>query len=160
MPRSNRGKKRRHRKAFMSKRQVTIKLNELVNSLGTMGQPGPLDKLLGAKLPATLAFRLSMLAEETAVPVKHYNAQRTSLLEEFGKTSDGGKTYQLEGEGREKFEAAMAALGEEPVTLNVPALTVSDLGEREILSPADFYALRWLFAAEEAEEERAASAVA
>jgi len=132
----------------MSTREITITLNELIGSLGSNGQPGPLEKLLAAKLPAGLSFRLSMLAGEIQTPARHYNEARTALLKEWGKPSEGGQFYTFENGSREKFVEAEAELLKETVTLKVPALKVADLGEREILAAADFYSLRWLFTEE------------
>lgn len=132
----------------MSTREINVKLSAVIEALGTNGAPGALTKLLNARLPATLAFRLSMLTDGLASPAKHFNEQRGVLLGEHGKTGDGGQNYTLEGEGLAKFNEAMDALGAEEVTLKVPVVKVSDLGEREILSPAEFYTLRWLFAEE------------
>jgi hypothetical protein len=36
-------------------------------------------------------------------------------------------------------------LGREEVPVRLPQSEVSDLGEREMLAPAEFYVLRWLF---------------
>ena len=131
----------------METRDTKVNLDDIVNSVGVGGQPGPLGTLLNAKLPTPLAFRLSMLTDVLAAPVKHYNGQRTALLAEHGTTEDG-QSYKLEGEGWAKYQEAIGTLGREEVPLKIPVVKVSDLGEREILTPAEFYALRWLFAEE------------
>jgi hypothetical protein len=146
MPVSRLRKNRRKRK-LMSTRDINVNLSDLINSMGTQEQPGPLTKLLNARLPAALAFRLSMLTEQVQAPAKHYNAQRESLLQEHGKSEDG-QHYNFEGEGWAKFQEALAALGTEEVTVKVPSLKIADLGEREILTPAECYVLRWLFEGE------------
>jgi hypothetical protein len=141
--------KRRRKKRLMITRDINVELFDIISSVGMDRQPGPLGKLLDARLPATLAFRLSMLTDVLASPVKHFNGQRTALLAEHGTTEDG-QNYKLEGEGLTKFNEAMEALGREGVPLKVPVVRVSDLGEREILTPAECYVLRWLFAEDDA----------
>lgn len=135
--------------------EVQVKLSVLIESLGTVEAPGPLTKLLNARLPAALAFRLSMLSGEIQTPAKHFNEQRGLLLKEHGKSADEGQTYKLEGEGFVKYQEALDALGREEVPVRLPQIKVADLGEREILTPADFYVLRWLFVEEEATERGA-----
>lgn len=132
----------------MNARDINVRLSDILNSVGVGEQPGPLSKLLNARLPTALAFRLSMLTDVLASPVKHFNGQRGALLAEHGTTEDGGQTYQLEGEGFVKFQEAIEALGLEEVPLKIPVLKVSDLAEREILTAAECYTLRWLFAEE------------
>jgi hypothetical protein len=130
-------------------KDTNVKLSDIINSLGTAEAPGPLTKLLNSKLPAALSYRLSVLTDEVASPSQRYGEQRLSLLKEHGTTEDG-QSFNLEGEGFLKFREAMDALEREEVTVRVPQVKVSDLGEREILTPAEFRILRWLFA-EEAE---------
>lgn len=65
-----------------------------------------------------------------------------------GTTEDGGLNFKLEGEGLTKFQEAMDDLGLEEIPLKITVVKVSDLGEREILTPAECRVLRWLLAEE------------
>lgn len=134
----------------METRDTNVKLSDIVTSVGVGGQVGPLTKLLNSLLPMQLAFGLGMFMDGLDSPVKHFNIQRERLLKEHGKTSNGGQSYDLEGEGLVKFQEAMDALGLEEVPLKIPVVRVSDLGEREILTPTECRVLRWLFAEEAA----------
>lgn len=129
---------------------TNVKMSDLIDSLGTLEAPGPLTKLLNARLPAALAFRLSMFAGEVQTPAQHFNEQRGLLLKEHGQSEDG-QQYKLEGEGLTKVQEALDALGREEVPVRLPQIKVSDLGEREILTPAEFHVLRWLFVDEAAD---------
>lgn len=132
----------------MNTRDAQVKLSDIVNSVGEGGQIGPLTKLLNSPLPMRLAFGLGMFTDALASPVKHYNLQREGLLKEHGTTEDDGQSYNLKGDGLARFREAMDTLGAEEVPLKIPVVKVSDLGEREILTPAECYVLRWLFAEE------------
>ena len=129
----------------MSTREAHVKMSDIVNSIGMAGRVGPLDKLLGAKLPTGLSFRLSMLIDEVSAPVKRYNEHREAVVRELAP--DGYD--KLEGEARtqvdEKFQAAMEELGQQEVTIRVPVIRPSELDNYEILSPAECRTLRWLF---------------
>jgi hypothetical protein len=123
----------------MSKREVNLELSTLVNS-----RPA-LEKILGATLPTALTFRVSFVSDEIDGPLRRFDERRDALAKEHGTASPDGTSFTLEGEGREKFLEEMEALGKEPLTLNVPVLKIADLGDREILMPAEARTVRWLF---------------
>jgi hypothetical protein len=108
-----------------------------------------LDVLLNAKLPPRAAFRLSLLIDEVNRPLKAYAEQQAALAKEHGTLSEDEQQYKFEGEAATKFGEGVAALNDEVVTVKVPALKVEDLGEREVLTPAEFFNLKWLFTAGE-----------
>ncbi|HEX8499271.1 MAG TPA: hypothetical protein VF659_01675 [Pyrinomonadaceae bacterium] len=134
----------------MSTRAVNVRMADLINSLGRTlpgagVAPGPLDKLLSARLPTALSFRLSGLIDEIDPPVKRYNKQQQALVEELAPEGLEKLSQEQKKEVDARFAEAMETLGNEEVTIRVPVVTPADLDRFELLSPAECRALKWLF---------------
>ena len=117
------------------KKNGEILLGDLVGS----GQP--LNDLLRKPLKPLVAFRLSQVARVVGEKLEDFDKARQPVFEKFGKEVDG---QIVVGKDKiEKFAEEYNPILAEPVDIDLPEITIADLGDAEI-SAADLMALGWL----------------
>lgn len=102
-----------------------MKLNDVISSVEAL-------RIL-SKLPlkAAVSFRIAKLLREVDVILQDFGSAQAALQDKYKNT---------EGEG---FRKEFAGLLDEDVTLNVPTITLADLGDIEI-EPVHLMTLSWL----------------
>ena len=115
------------------------KISHLVNIRVT------LMRLLNAPLPASLSLRLARFTRVVKEDFEEFDNQHNRLLKQYGKSVDGINFEFPDLASRISYNAEMAAVGEEAVSLPEVTIKMSELGDREILSALDVVALLdWL----------------
>lgn len=124
-----------------------------------MEATGPLNQLMGAKLPAKAAYAVSKLASACTKELEHFGKVRDKMFEEGGcKAETVGKDAQgndkqewVHPEGKEKVLAIARKADEmldSTVTLSVLPLDLEQFNNVE-LPGSSFYGLDWAMKAAE-----------
>lgn len=97
-------------------------LLQIAPALSTMSQ---------VKLPAKVGFRVAKAINMIRPTLEAYEQQRQKLLQELGSSEDG-QTFTFDAEAGKAFAEQMNALANEEVTLELPTVTVDELGSVDI----------------------------
>ena len=110
--------------------------------LGTLVAAQPAMKLLSeTKLPVKVSFRVAKALQLAAVDLNVYEQERLKLLQELGVLSDDKNQYVFDStEKMNSFYGAVAALQEEDLQVDLPLISVNDLGDID-LAPSTIFPL-------------------
>ena len=119
-----------------------MKILEIVNSIESF------NKLLEQKLPAKTSYKIARLVVALNPEVDTYSKTRDAKLKEFGTPvlDEEGKVtdkFSFEGENKTKFIEEMTAVENTELKLDIPEITIDDLGDINI-EPKYLSALTWL----------------
>lgn len=102
-----------------------------------------LNKLMTAPMPPRTAFRLGRLMIDVNAALECYELARQSLIQEYqaaGHVEDG----KISPSKIDEFLLRMQPLLSEEVGINVPSISVDDIGSSPTLTPAEMSKLTWL----------------
>jgi len=103
-----------------------------------------LSRVFVEKLPALTAKRMLKLIEDANVHFKQFEEIRVKKVKEYGtQQEDDPNTYTVGEDNRDQFVTEIDALLDEEVAIEVPEITLMQLGNITI-SPADLQLLEWL----------------
>ena len=128
-------------KNFVTFYKKNMKIEQLLNSQG-------LSALLSKELPMVTSYKLTKLSKRIAEEVDTFDKARIAKIKELGepiKDKDGKDTenYKIKDENKEVWEAEYKSLIEQEVSIDVPEITVADLGDIKI-APNQLVGLEWL----------------
>jgi hypothetical protein len=96
------------------------------------------------KLPALTAKRFLKLIDDSNVHFKQFEDIRIKLVKEYGvPTEDNPDNYTVLEDKQEEFFKDINALLDEEVEIDVPEITLTQLGNITIM-PVDLQLLEWL----------------
>jgi hypothetical protein len=113
-----------------------MKLATLINSLEALKELGQ------ARMKASIAFRVKKLITTVALHETAFNEARAELFKKVGEDSGNGQIHILPEHSTEFTEEFNALLAEE-VEVNVPSISIDDLGDVQI-EPSRLITLDWL----------------
>lgn len=105
-----------------------------------------LDSLMQNRFPVKLSYKLSRILVDVQRELKHFSDLRTKLIKQLGKEVSADQ-WQVTDENIAIFNAEFQELMELPVKIWGDKFKVEELGEISI-TPADLFAIRWLFESE------------
>ena len=128
-------------KNFVTFYKKNMKIEQLLNSQG-------LSSLLSKELPMVTSYELTKLSKRIAEEIDAFDKARIAKIKELGepiKDKDGKDTenYKIKDENKEVWEAEYKSLIEQEVSIDVPEITVADLGDIKI-APNQLVGLEWL----------------
>ena len=114
-----------------------MKLSELVNSREALGELGTLT------FKAAKAFEFKVFLKAASEEIQTFNDVRNAKLKELGTPDEKGERYTFTEENSAKFTEELNQLLDKDIAIDVPTLTIADLGEQSI-SIASATQLDWL----------------
>ena len=124
---------------------IKIKLSDLVDAYQAL-------KRIGAcKIDALAAYKVSVLMVTTRTHLVAFDEAREKLLQELGKSADGGATFTIEPENLGAVNTQIKALRDEVVEIDAEPIPMSRFAGRE-LSPDDLATAHLFFAAAETDD--------
>jgi len=118
---------------------INIKLADLVNA------EAALKSFVKAEMPISEGYKLGLFIEKSQVHFDLFNRSREELLQRYGKKTEDGLQYMIEGEENVKqFNDELALLCANDIQIDVPKLKLSDFASIK-LEAAQVVSLKWLF---------------
>lgn len=99
-----------------------------------------LSKLVTMQLPVKLSYRLSKVLKPIAEELQRVEEFRLAKINEFGTQQEDG-SVTVNPENIEQFKKEMFDLYEEEITIPMEPVTVDDLPETLVISPAELAVL-------------------
>lgn len=102
-----------------------------------------LNKIMESPMSPRLAFRVGRLMKELNAILESYEVARRGLIRQFQEQGlvENGKIVESHAQG---FLALMQPVLSEDVQVDVPVVTLDDLGEGLCMTPAEMLHLSWL----------------
>lgn len=99
-----------------------------------------LTALANTKLPIKPAYRIAKALGQIEPVLKDLNVKQHELYKQFGDLNEDKTQYVVPETRKEEFNAAMAALTEEPVSLELLKTNISEFGS-VLIEPVHIMAL-------------------
>lgn len=113
--------------------KVTLKLGAVVASADT------LRVVAATKMPVKTSYRLNKMLRLVSKEVKIYEEEKGKVFEELGESAGEG-LLQIKEENKEEAKKALDELLDQDVELDIPDVTIDDLGNLQV-SPLELQAL-------------------
>jgi len=126
--------KKKERKELKKSNNIKItfmKLRDIVNSIES------LKNLTSLKLPVVTSYKLSLFLNKLQPELTTWDTKKNELIKEYGTPKldkDGKETDQFEFKGNKlkEFNEKIEEIVEQDISLEVPEIKISDLGNIEI----------------------------
>ena len=117
---------------------MKVKLDQMLNSVEALAE------LTSTKLPSKPAYRVARITNKIEAELKLFNEQRSKIVLELGTPSEENEDqFTFTPENSIKFNEQISDLLNEEVEIDVPTISINELGSAEI-KPATMMILDWM----------------